>query len=57
VDNNANDFLGFLFFESCECPKCGTMVTQEEVEGNLNEEKDTFICPYRNQASDISELG
>ena len=52
-----DDFLGFLFFETANCPQCGQLVTRDEVEENLSEDKKIFICPYCNQKSDINKLG
>lgn len=53
--SNDDDFLGFLFSETTECPKCKQMVTRDEVEENLDDS--IFTCPYCNKKSDLKELG
>ncbi|GEM_PF-6773027 len=53
----SDDFLEFLFFESSNCPKCGQLVTRDEVEENLSDDQETFVCPYCSKESDIDELG
>ena len=57
MENMDDDFLGFLLFESSNCPKYGQLVTRDEVEENLTEDKATFICPYCKEESEIKKLG
>lgn len=54
MNQNEDDFLGFLFFETTECPHCKQTVTCDEVEENLYE--GMFTCPYCSKKSNVKEL-
>ena len=57
MSNMDDDFLGFLFFESTNCPKCGQLVTRDEVKENLDGDGEFFTCPYCQVKTKVSELG
>lgn len=56
MSNMDDDFLGFLFFESTNCPKCGQLVTRDEVKENLDGDGEFFTCPYCQVKTKVSEL-
>jgi len=49
-------FLGFLNFETCRCPNCGTVLTRDEVTRNMDSHGSILICPRCNCKIDIDEL-
>ena len=49
-------FSELLFFETINCPKCGQIVTRDEVEENLSDDQESFVCPYCGKETDIDEL-
>lgn len=42
---------------TANCLKCGQLITRDEVEENLSDDQQSFICPYCNEKSDVKELG